>query len=84
MHFYRTGGHSRAILYRSWCLVELSIQQAYVTNSMFWQDTGLYDEAEALTARLMDFGGPYRDAAKGLMREIRTARFAKTGMLGMG
>ena len=47
------------------------------------QDAGVYDEAEALTARLMDFGGPYRDSAKSLMREIRTARFAKSGMTGM-
>ena len=50
------------------------------------QDIGVYDEAEALTARLMDFGGPHRDAAKGLMREIRTARLAKLGateILGM-
>ena len=47
------------------------------------QDNGVYDEAEALTARLMDFGGPHRDAAKSLMRDIRNARMAKLGVSGL-
>jgi hypothetical protein len=35
------------------------------------QDKGLYDAAEAMCMRLMEFGAPAKEKAKALLREIR-------------
>ena len=39
-------------------------------------ESGRLQEAEKYCTRLLDFGGPAKEAAKGLLREIRTAAAA--------
>ncbi len=38
-----------------------------------FQDAGDLDKAESYCTRLLDFGGPAKEAAKALLREIRAA-----------
>ncbi|GIL54052.1 hypothetical protein Vafri_9607 [Volvox africanus] len=48
------------------------------------KDTGRLDEAEELCARLMDVGGPAKERAKALAREIRSLQQFGSGAAGSG